>query len=644
MSAILAQRSGSDPSTKELRRAGCGNLPTRPILRSMPPTDLAPHRPPRRPCACCILHGDLPGPRPPRRRTAALGRRPRPPGAGRCWSCSAEPRSLGSQPGARPRSRRACSTRPCSVCCSRSRAWCWRGASGHSVPSCGLRRPPGGHPRPCVAFVVAVALVVGPQAWLATLTLDARSAALAVYEPVDSGGAWVPDQTPPPVASDDPDFGVESPSPSASAAAIAVAIRVHRRCPASTCCSSAWTRAWAANTALTDTMIVASLDPVGKTVSMASIPRDMVDVPLPDGRMFKGKINGLVSYVRWNPGKFPGAKGRPVRARRGARWPPGHQDRHVGTGQPRRVRVSRGLCRRRHDQRDRWLLRSALRRVRDQRLRRRPRSVPHERQPGARLCTRSQGGRRERLHPRCPAAGADRGSAGPHRAGRLPGQPGRLPRSRWARPSRPTSSPRSSRTTSTSPPRSGARTSSGWWSRARWSGAATTSAARSSCRSTSEITAMAERLFTPSGTRPEGFDTMPSAGTGATKNASSSTTCGIKATPRPTPKPTAMPSASPSASPTPEPDDPGPRRRRHRPRRRRLHHRPPSPTPSPTPVAGVVRRGHGVRLRPHPSWRRRRPAPGPGPPRGPRSAMGSRRRSGSRPPPGPPRSSATAGG
>ena len=62
------------------------------------------------------------------------------------------------------------------------------------------------------------------------------------------------------------------------------------------------------NTALTDTMIVASLDPVGETVSMASIPRDMVDVPLPDGRSYRGKINGLVSYVRWHPEKFPGAK------------------------------------------------------------------------------------------------------------------------------------------------------------------------------------------------------------------------------------------------------------------------------------------------------------------------------------------------
>ena len=38
------------------------------------------------------------------------------------------------------------------------------------------------------------------------------------------------------------------------------------------------------NTTLTDTMMVASLDPVAKTVSMVSIPRDMVDAPLPKGR------------------------------------------------------------------------------------------------------------------------------------------------------------------------------------------------------------------------------------------------------------------------------------------------------------------------------------------------------------------------
>ena len=63
-------------------------------------------------------------------------------------------------------------------------------------------------------------------------------------------------------------------------------------------------------TFLTDTMIVVSLDPVAGTVSMLSIPRDMVDVPLPDGTVFPAKINGLVSWARHNPGQFPGADGR----------------------------------------------------------------------------------------------------------------------------------------------------------------------------------------------------------------------------------------------------------------------------------------------------------------------------------------------
>ncbi|MBA2556908.1 MAG: LCP family protein, partial [Chloroflexi bacterium] len=49
--------------------------------------------------------------------------------------------------------------------------------------------------------------------------------------------------------------------------------------------------------ALTDTMIVASLDPAGETVSMLSIPRDLVDVPLPNGKIYAPKINTLLSYV-----------------------------------------------------------------------------------------------------------------------------------------------------------------------------------------------------------------------------------------------------------------------------------------------------------------------------------------------------------
>ena len=63
------------------------------------------------------------------------------------------------------------------------------------------------------------------------------------------------------------------------------------------------------NTYLTDTMIVISLDRATTTVSMISIPRDMVDVPMADGRLYRDKINSLVSYARHNPAQFPGSDG-----------------------------------------------------------------------------------------------------------------------------------------------------------------------------------------------------------------------------------------------------------------------------------------------------------------------------------------------
>jgi LCP family protein required for cell wall assembly len=56
---------------------------------------------------------------------------------------------------------------------------------------------------------------------------------------------------------------------------------------------------------LTDTMMVVSLDPVAQTVSMVSIPRDMVGVPLGDGDVFGPKINSLLSYAERHPDEFP---------------------------------------------------------------------------------------------------------------------------------------------------------------------------------------------------------------------------------------------------------------------------------------------------------------------------------------------------
>jgi LCP family protein required for cell wall assembly len=56
---------------------------------------------------------------------------------------------------------------------------------------------------------------------------------------------------------------------------------------------------------LTDTMMVASLDPVGDTVSIVSIPRDLIDTPLGNGDVYGPKLNSLMAYADAHPQEFP---------------------------------------------------------------------------------------------------------------------------------------------------------------------------------------------------------------------------------------------------------------------------------------------------------------------------------------------------
>jgi polyisoprenyl-teichoic acid--peptidoglycan teichoic acid transferase len=56
---------------------------------------------------------------------------------------------------------------------------------------------------------------------------------------------------------------------------------------------------------LTDTMMVVSFDPVGKTASVVSLPRDLINVPLGDGNEFGPKLNSLMAYADTHPKLFP---------------------------------------------------------------------------------------------------------------------------------------------------------------------------------------------------------------------------------------------------------------------------------------------------------------------------------------------------
>jgi LCP family protein required for cell wall assembly len=153
--------------------------------------------------------------------------------------------------------------------------------------------------RDLVPIALVLLFVIAPQAYAGYATEIAREAANEIFiEPVT---AVVPTVS----AAPDPSFlstappSLPAPSPSAgptqnqriTALVIGVDSGVGR------------------NTYLTDTMIIVSLDRATRTVSMLSIPRDMVDVPMSDGRTYRDKINSLVAYARHHPEQFPGSNG-----------------------------------------------------------------------------------------------------------------------------------------------------------------------------------------------------------------------------------------------------------------------------------------------------------------------------------------------
>jgi LCP family protein required for cell wall assembly len=63
---------------------------------------------------------------------------------------------------------------------------------------------------------------------------------------------------------------------------------------------SGFDRDWA----LTDTMLVVSIDPDGAS-AMISVPRDLYGVRLPDGQPYNDKLNSLLSVADGNPENFP---------------------------------------------------------------------------------------------------------------------------------------------------------------------------------------------------------------------------------------------------------------------------------------------------------------------------------------------------
>jgi LCP family protein required for cell wall assembly len=150
--------------------------------------------------------------------------------------------------------------------------------------------------RAAALSAVGLLFVVVPSVYAAYLTEVAREAATTVFAQVET--PWQPPETTVVLPSESPDENIGPPSvifsPPPQLGRFTVLLIGVDSGPGRT-------------TALTDSMIVASLDPVAGSVSMISVPRDMVDVPLPGGHVYRSKINSLMAFASQHPGLFPGA-------------------------------------------------------------------------------------------------------------------------------------------------------------------------------------------------------------------------------------------------------------------------------------------------------------------------------------------------
>ena len=157
--------------------------------------------------------------------------------------------------------------------------------------------------------IVLALLVMVPQVWAGYVTNVARETSESVFRSTPGETAWQPLSSSPTAAPSVSLAPGSTPSPTASPTPAPTPIPplLQRR---TTVLLLGVDSEPGRTTLLTDTMIVASLDPVAKTVSMVSIPRDTVDVPLPGGSIFRSKLNSLYAFARRNPGAFPGSSGQ----------------------------------------------------------------------------------------------------------------------------------------------------------------------------------------------------------------------------------------------------------------------------------------------------------------------------------------------
>ena len=167
--------------------------------------------------------------------------------------------------------------------------------SAATVPRC--HAPPSAHPPlRSIALTLAAALVAGCGASTTATATAAGSAGEPSTAPPSGTGA--------PLASPSADTG-----PSATTAAPTTGTSVLGSERLTLLLIGVDNTVDRKPSQLTDSLIVASLDPVAQTVSLLSLPRDLSDFPLPDGGTYRQKLNSLDAAIRSNPARYGGTEG-----------------------------------------------------------------------------------------------------------------------------------------------------------------------------------------------------------------------------------------------------------------------------------------------------------------------------------------------
>jgi polyisoprenyl-teichoic acid--peptidoglycan teichoic acid transferase len=152
-----------------------------------------------------------------------------------------------------------------------------------------------------VPILLGVLLIAGhgTAGYLAYGVYDAGSRIFVAAGPDDQNG------TPEPAGSVDPSGTPGTPAPEATddynVAPLSTPATAQSRINILlTGIDSAETR----TTALTDTIMVVSVNPEDKSVVMLSVPRDISMFPTYNGKTYKGKINSFMTWVRNHPKQF----------------------------------------------------------------------------------------------------------------------------------------------------------------------------------------------------------------------------------------------------------------------------------------------------------------------------------------------------